>query len=158
LIDAAVAPCSSKLTSPACRAIRSRHPLRARVRAVVQAQRADQRGRQRFYEYALGDLRAGQDENTVASVLVITIIPRDSRLAECLTHRTVQALADGYLIPVRAAPISEPLNVDRNDGSVNGHAPILHLPSPARARQSHALANRELIPDPVARPLLETSP
>jgi DUF1707 SHOCT-like domain len=89
-------------------------PFRIRVRAVMPAQRGDQRGRHYFREYALVNLGTRQDENTVAAVLVTAIIPRDFRLAECLIHRTVQAIPDGHLIPVRATAVPEPLNINRN--------------------------------------------
>lgn len=65
----------------------------------------------------------------VASVLAMAIIPRDFRLAECLTHRTVQAIPDGHLIPVRATAVPEPLNINRNDRPVNGRASTRHTPS-----------------------------
>jgi hypothetical protein len=47
---------------------------------------------------------------------------------ERFSHRAVQAVTDGYLIPVGAVPIPEPLNIDSNDRPVNGQALIRHLP------------------------------
>jgi hypothetical protein len=105
------------------------YPLQVRMRAVVSPQRTTYRARQRFYEQALGHLRANQDEHAVTAVLVIAISPRDSRLAEGLPHRTVQAVPDGYLVEVGPTPIPEPLNVDGKDSPMNGRACILHTSS-----------------------------
>jgi hypothetical protein len=105
------------------------NPLRVRVRAVMPMQRGSQCVRQGFREHALGDLRTHQDENPVAAVLVITMSPRDSRPTERLAHGTVQAIPDGHLIPVRATPVPEPLNVNCNDRPVNGQASTRHMPS-----------------------------
>ena len=120
-------------------------PLQVRVRAIVPAQLIDQRGRQRFHEEALGHLRADQDEHAVAAVLVIAVSPWNTRPAECLPHRTVQSVTDGQLIPVGAMPISKSLDVDSNDGPVNGQAHTLYLPSP---RENKAEANPSLTREP----------
>jgi hypothetical protein len=90
------------------------------MRSIVRAQRANQRRRQRLNEQALRHSGADQNEHTVTAVLKVDLSPRDARSAERLTHRTVQPVANGQLIPVGAIPISETLNIDGYDCPVNG--------------------------------------
>ena len=113
-------------------------PLRARMRAVVRAQRRHQRGRQRFRQQALGHLGRNQDEHAVAAILVTAVIPRNPRAAERVPQRAIQPIADRHLIAIGAALIPEPLNVNDNDGPVNGQPLVLHLPSPPRTRQKRS--------------------
>jgi hypothetical protein len=82
---------------------------------------------------------------------MIAVSPRDTREAKCLPHRPVQAVTDSYLIPVSPMTIPEPLNINSNDGPVNGRAPILHLPSP-REQGKQVLASSEFIFDLIPGP------
>jgi hypothetical protein len=90
------------------------------MRTVVRAQRGDQRGRQRFHQQALGHLGGNQDEHAIAAVLVTAVLPRDPRAAERVPHRTIQTIANRHLVRIGAALIPEPLNVNKDDGPVNG--------------------------------------
>ena len=66
-----------------------------------------------------------------------TVIPRDPRAAERVPQRTIQAIANRYLVAIGAALIPEPFNVNDNDGPVNGQPPVLHL-SPTRENKAEA--------------------
>jgi len=105
-------------------------PLGFRVHIIVVAQRGHERRWQRLHEQALRYIRSNQDEHAIAAVLMITVSPWDTCPAECLLHCLVQTVTDSHLIPVSPATISERLDIDRNDGSVNGRALTLHPPSP----------------------------
>jgi hypothetical protein len=48
------------------------------------------------------------------------VSPRDSCFLERFPQRPVEAIANGYLIPVSALTSPEPLNVKGNNRSVNG--------------------------------------
>jgi hypothetical protein len=102
----------------------------------VRAKRDDKRRGQRFNEQALGDLRADQDEHAITAVLVIAVSPRDSRMAECFLHRTVQTITDSDLVAVRPMPGPEALNIDRNDGPVNSAVLVLHQALPRETETS----------------------
>src|SRR5271165_1752189 len=115
-------------------------PLRVQMPAVMPMQRADQRGRQRLYEQALGHFRADQDEHAVAAILMIMISPLDTCLLKCFPHRPVQTVTNGHLIPVSALTSPEPLNVKGNDGPVDGQTLILHLSSRREQSRSEAPA------------------
>jgi hypothetical protein len=58
------------------------------------------------------------------------VSPRDSGAAERFPHRAVQALTDRQLMPIGATPIPESLNVNGDNGPVNGQPSILDLPAP----------------------------
>jgi len=51
---------------------------------------------------------------------VIAVIPRDPRTAERVLHGTVQAIAHCHLVRIGTALIPESLNVNDDDGPVNG--------------------------------------
>ena len=57
---------------------------------------------------------------------MITTVPRDSRVAERLPHCLVEHVTDLYLLPVGAALITEPLNVNNDDGPVDSQ-PSIHV-------------------------------
>jgi hypothetical protein len=65
------------------------------------------------------------------------VIPRDPRTAERVLHGTVQAIAHCHLVRIGAALIPESFNVNVNDddGPVNGQPPVLYRPHPATTRQ-----------------------
>ena len=99
------------------------------MRLIVRAQRSHQRRRQRFHQQTLGYLGGNQDEYAITAVLATTVIPRDPSPAERLSHHAIQAIADRHLVHIGAAMISEPLDVDDDDGPVNGKPLVLHLPT-----------------------------
>src|SRR5690348_11815726 len=103
--------------------------------AIVRAQRTDHLRRQRSRQQALGHFGRDQDEHAVAAVLVTAAIPRDSRPAERFPHGTVEALTNRHLVPVSTSLIPEPLNINHDDGPVNGKPQILY-PSPPREDQA----------------------
>src|SRR5580704_13714373 len=100
-------------------------------------QRRPQRGRQRSRQQALGHLGRNQDEYTITAILVTAAVPRDSRPAERLLHRAIQASTNSHLMRIGAAQIPEPLDVNYDDGPVNCQLLILHL-SPPRTRQKQS--------------------
>jgi hypothetical protein len=56
-------------------------------------------------------------------------------VTERVPHRAVQAIADRHLVRIGATLIPEPLNVNDNDGPVNGQSLVFHRPQPARTWQ-----------------------
>ena len=127
-------------------------PLRARMRAVVRAQRRHQRGRQRFRQQALGHLGRNQDEHAVAAVLLAAVIPRNPRPAERVPQRTIQATTDRHLVAIGAALIPEPLNVNDNDGPVNGQPLVLHRPHPPEQAEAKLSLTQSLTPGDAVTP------
>jgi hypothetical protein len=51
-------------------------------------------------------------------------------VVERFPHRTVQAITNRHLVPVGTPLIPEPLNVNDDNGPVNGQPVVLYLPSP----------------------------
>ena len=67
-------------------------------------------------------------------------------MAERFPHRTIQAITNRHLVRIGAALVPEPLNVNDNDGPVNGQPLVLHLPSP---RENKAEAKLSLTGKPI---------
>jgi hypothetical protein len=101
-----------------------RHPqpdaLGSLVLLVMRTQIHRQRWRQRFCQQALRYLSRNQGEQAIAAIFVKTVLPRDPGTAERVPHRTVQPSANSHLVRIGPAMIPEALDINDDNGPVNG--------------------------------------
>src|SRR6266540_2009233 len=93
-------------------------PLFFDVGRVMLVESSSQLVRQRLHEPAIGHLSIRQYKNAVTSVLVVTVIPPDSRAAQGLPQAAEQAVAHGDMMGIHPRQIPITRHIHRKNRSM----------------------------------------
>jgi hypothetical protein len=79
-----------------------------------------------FHERCFGYVSRRQNEDTIATIVMVTIHPRDIGIRESLPHGAVQPVADREPVKIGTTSIPEPLDVNHHNGAVHGGWSVRH--------------------------------